>query len=463
MVNIHEIWSLAKTDLKNIINQDDIFNSYIAVSEPVSLEGNDLTLGVNGEQFLVEWIDRNYKTIINNAINKISAIKYTVKFVINPNYNKTLNSEVRDNEYEITPDYKVNDKQKKQGVCYGVLNPDFTFDDFVVGPANDFTCAAARAVVDKPGEAYNPLFIYGDTGLGKTHVMQAVGHEILNTGKNVAYTTTETLLNEYSAALTANKVLEFRDKYRRVDLLMIDDIQFFAGKPGLQEEFFHTFNALYQDHKQIILTSDRPPAEVSGLEKRLVSRFNQGLSVQMETPNFEMRLAILRYKQFNMTIKLNDAEEFFIAQNVQSNVRLLEGAMNRVLAYKKINKAVEISTDQLRSLLQDLIEEEKQHILSEEQIREVVAEYFTITVDDLNSESRHQSLVIPRQIAMFLCRVLTQSSLPSIARTFNKTHANILHACKKVKKQYQEDKDIHDKIIFLLQKLGKTPSDLNNI
>ena len=458
MLDVNTIWEAVLAKLKGGAIGDSSFESYIAVNKPVSIDDEKLVLGV-GNSFLQQWIENNYKGMISDALMLVVGKKLNIEWHID-NEEPRVGTEQEEPEVRKSTSKKAR-RSSEQGRCYGVLNPDFTFDEFVVGSSNSFTYAAAKAVAQSPGQAYNPLFIYGDTGLGKTHLMQAVGHELLSKGKIIAYITTEALLNEYSDAILNKTTLEFRHKYRKVDLLMIDDIQFFAGKQGVQEEFFHTFNELYQGNKQIIITSDRPASEVSGLEKRLVSRFNAGLSVQMESPNFEMRLAILRYKLAHLNVKIGDAAEMFIAENVKSNVRNLEGAMKRAIAYKNLNPGAALSIDELRLILRDLMEEDQRESISSEAIRKTVCDFYGIELDDLNKEGRIQSIVIPRQVAMYLCRVLLKdSSLPSIAKIFDRTHANIYHACKKIKGLYQTDETIHGNIVAILGKLGKDPSVL---
>lgn len=457
MSDLEKIWAEISANLQGVINNDSVFKSYIAVNKPVSLTDDTLTLSVENS-FLANWLENNYKDLISDAVTITTGSKHSIVWVVEEKEEAITQPEPEPVQKKVEPSKPKISEVKRQANCIGALNPEFTFDEFVVGPSNSFTHAAAVAVAKNPGKAYNPLFIYGDTGLGKTHLMQAVGHDLLNRGKKIAYVTTETLLNEYSDAIMRNKTLEFRNKYRKVDLMMIDDIQFFANKPGVQEEFFHTFNALYQENKQIIITSDRPASEVVGLEKRLVSRFNAGLSVEMESPNFEMRLAILRYKQSHSQVRLSEEAESFIAENVKSNVRTLEGAMNRALAYKNLNPEKNLTLENLRFILRDLISEEKEHILTSETIRKVVCEFYGVDTDDLNKEGRLQTIVIPRQVAMYLCRTLTSNSLPVIARDFNRTHANIYHACTKIKKLYQSDNTVRENINTILEKLGKTPS-----
>ena len=349
-------------------------------------------------------------------------------------------------------------QKKKDSRCIGTLNEHFTFDEFVVGPSNGWAHAAALAVAQKPGRAYNPLFIYGDTGIGKTHLMQAVGNRILERpGTIVAYISTEALLNEYVNAIQNNSTINFRNKYRGVDALLIDDIQFMASKSGIQEEFFHTFNALYNDKKQIIITSDRPASEIAGLEQRLVSRFNAGMATQIECPNFETRLAILRYKQASLAQPLSDEIQTFIAENVKSNVRALEGAMNRAMALRDFSSGEPITIEKLRYFLRDLLDKEKEGDLTLEAIQKTVAEFFSIRRSDLLSTDKMRSVAIPRQIAMYLSRRLTHASLPEIGSAFEKTHGTVFHACAQIQGRLTVDSNLRANVRAIVTKLGQDP------
>lgn len=464
MSDLLKIWESACSKLRDVIDNDDVFSNYIEVNRPISIDDKKIVLEVDSA-FLRDWLEKsNYKVMIADAITLVSGSHREVEWVVSSaGTSEAVEKQTQQIQLPVNPPQPHPKPPTRDPNCIGMLNPDFTFDEFVVGSSNSFTHSAAQAVVSSPGTAYNPLFIYGDTGLGKTHLMQAVGHELLKQKKKVAYITTEELLNEYSNAILNKKTLEFRNKYRKVDLLMIDDIQFFAGKQGLQEEFFHTFNALHQYHKQIIMTSDRPASEVSGLEKRLVSRFNEGLSVEMESPNFEMRLAILRYKLAHQSVSIPEEAEHFIAENVKSNVRDLEGAMKRVIAYRNLNSNSQLGIDELRLILRDLIEEDQSENLTADAIRKAVCDFFKVEIDDLNRDTRIQTIVTPRQTAMFLCRVLLKdSSLPSIGKVFNRTHANIYSACTKMKKLYKTDEATRRNVESILGSLGRTAEDLRN-
>lgn len=453
MLDLRKIWEEVSSKLRGIIANDDVFASYIAVNRPVSIDDAKLVLEVDSA-FLRDWVENSYKDAIIDALTVVMGKKLNVEWVVA--------NTGGDEKTQPKPAPQPQRQVRRGGLCIGTLNPDYTFDEFVVGASNSFTHSAAIGVTKNPGTAYNPLFIYGDTGLGKTHIMQAVGHELLKQRKKVAYVTSEQLFNEFLTALQSKQINEFRDKYRKVDILLIDDIQFFAGKPTLQEEFFHTFNALYQAHKQIIITSDKPSSEVAGLEKRLVSRFNAGLTVEMESPNSEMRLAILRYKLAHRNVSIPEEVERFIAENVKSNVRNLEGAMNIVIANMNMDRNVVLDIPQVRRWLHDLIDEDQKDNVTADSIRKAVCEFFKVNIDDLNKDTRIQSIVVPRQIAMYLCRVLLKnSSLPSIAKTFDRTHANIYFACTKMKKLYRSDETTRGNIHEILGLLGKTDADLD--
>lgn len=463
MTELEKIWEAVSAKLREAIANDSLFASYIAINKPVSIDGEQLVLEVTSP-FLRDWIENSiYKGMISDAVTLVVGTPREVRWVVSQQPEAPMPSP---EQVTLQPPVEVESPKKlvkHDPNCIGVLNPDFTFDEFVVGASNSFTHSAALGVVNNPGTAYNPLFIYGDTGLGKTHLMQAVGHALLAKRKKVAYVTSEELFNEYIGALQHKTTNDFRNKYRKVDLLMIDDIQFFAGKPTLQEEFFHTFNALYLDQKQIIITSDKPASEVMGLEKRLVTRFNAGLTVEMESPNFEMRLAILRYKLAHQNVKLPEEAERFIAENVKSNVRNLEGAMKRVIAYKSLNNVETLGIDELRIILRDLIDEDQKENITADAIRKAVCDYFKVDVEDLNRDTRIQTIVIPRQTAMYLCRVLLKdSSLPSIGKLFDRTHANIYSACTKMKKLYKTDETTRRNIVEILGILGKTAEDIEN-
>ncbi|WP_009963081.1 chromosomal replication initiator protein DnaA [Verrucomicrobium spinosum] len=315
------------------------------------------------------------------------------------------------------------------------LNTRFSFNAFVVGPNCTYSCAVAKAVAEKPGRTYNPLFLHGAVGLGKTHLMQAIGREILHNKpkKVVRYVTSEAFTNEYIEALRHSKVSAFRQKYRKVDVLLIDDIQFFAGKGSTQEEFFHTFNDLFNSFKQIVLTSDRAPSEIKNLEARLVSRFEWGMATQIESPDLETRTAILRQKMVDWCVQVDDWVLSFLAENIRTNVRRLEGALMRVAAHISLGNGGPLTQTIVETLLRDILEEPDAKAVTIDWIQKVVAEHFDIRLADMTSHRRPASIAIPRQIAMHLARELTKSSLKEIGDAFGgRDHGTVIHACKAV-------------------------------
>jgi len=320
------------------------------------------------------------------------------------------------------------------------LNKNYTFDHFVIGPGNRFAHAAAMAVVDAPARNYNPLFIYGPVGLGKTHLMQSVAQEIKrkNPGFKVLYISSEKFTNHLITSIQKRTTQEFRNKYRNLDLLLIDDIHFLAEKEATQEEFFHTFNALYDAHKQIVVSSDRPPKDIPGLEERLVSRFGWGLVTDIQPPDFETRVAILKKKMEKETVRVPDDVSYFIASKIKSNIRELEGALIRVVAYCSLTGAA-LTLGRAQEILKDSLKEEEKKI-NIDQIQHLVAEFFNLNVSDLRSKSRTKSVVLPRQIAMFLIRTLTGHSLPEIGQYFGgRDHTTVLHSCQKIAKDMEGD------------------------
>lgn len=333
------------------------------------------------------------------------------------------------------------------------LNPRYTFDHFVVGKSNQFANAAALAVAQHPGEAYNPLFIFGGSGLGKTHVMQAIGNRILeqNTQSIVHYTSAENFMNEMISAIQSGDTVSFRNKWRKIDVLLIDDVQFLQGKESTQEEFFHTFNALYNAHKQIVLTSDRPPKEIPTLEERLVSRFEWGLVTDIQPPDFETRIAILRKKARDDSLEIPDDVLELIASNVRSNIRELEGSLVRLLAFSSLADQ-EIDVSLAKEVLKDFLKEPAR-IITVEQIQKVVSDYYGIPEEGMKVKKRTSSLAFPRQIAMFLSREMTDHSLSEIGNRFGgRDHTTVMHAYEKITKARDEDAELR-RILLKLTKL----------
>jgi chromosomal replication initiator protein len=460
-MNAPELWMKACEHLKGVLNSD-VYSRWIEIIKPVTIQDNRLILHVDND-FCQTWLEDNYQHVIIDALRLAGApSELGLRFVVqsfDPPAASPAGDRDRAEKAEAKAAYAVKRRHKPSvHLTTNPLNPNFTFENFVTGPSNSFAHAAALGVSQSPGRAYNPLFIYGQTGIGKTHLMQAVGHRVLQSpGMSVSYVSSETLLNEYIESLKNRTTMDFRNKYRTADALLVDDIQFLAGKGSLQEEFFHTFNVLYDAHKQIIMTSDLPPRELSGLEPRLVSRFEWGLVTEIESPDFETRLAILRYKQTLTRVSLRDDLLTFIADNIKSNVRSLEGALTRATSFSSLNPQTPLTLDVLRNLLKDQLSDERQKDLSFDDIQRKVADYFDLRLTDMSSKRRPRSVAAPRQIAMFLCRKLTRSSLPEIANSFGKTHATVVHACKTVQDRIQVEEELRNSVRDITRKLGRDP------
>ena len=445
-----ELWSKASKQLQHILHPD-VYSRWIDVIEATQLDGDQLTLAVDND-FYQTWLEDNYLPLIEKALTSVCGTELSIDFEIRP---RRTEPKPQPQPAESLP-RKARDFFTRQSREAPRLNPKFMFDTFIVGSSNSFAHAAARAVAQAPARAYNPLFVYGGVGLGKTHLMQAIGHHVLGSSRSkVCYLSSEQLLNEYISHLETRNLIQFRKKYRNTDLLLIDDIHFLGNKERLQEEFFHTFNALFDAHKQIVMTSDRPASEIPGLEQRLVSRFEWGLVTELETPDLETRVAILRKKQNEAQVRLADDLLFFIAENVRSNIRRLEGALIRALSYASLT-GNELSLPTLKELLKDTLEIEERRELTFDLIQKAVAEHYDVRLADMTSKRRPRSIAVPRQIAMFLCRRLTRSSLPEIANAFSKTHATVLHACKTIGSRLDVDAELQQDVDHLMDKLRTT-------
>ncbi len=392
--------------------------------------------------FFKEWVIQHYDLIIRDVLKNLKndlQVEYRVNLDLLQEQKPTKPPERR--------------PQQKEKMGEGLfLNPKYTFENFVVGPSNHFTHAACMSIAESPAKAYNPLFIYGKVGLGKTHLMQAICHRIKqnNPSARFYFTPSEKFTIDLINAIQHRSTQAFRDKFRNVDVLLIDDIHFIANKEATQEEFFHTFNALYDNHKQIILSSDRPPKEIQKLEERLVSRFGWGLVTDIQPPDLETRVAILRKKIENETILIPDDVIFLIAETIKTNIRELEGALVRVIAYSLLEEK-KITLDMAKSVLKDLLHEAAKQI-SIEDIQRAVAEFYKLSTQDLKTKKRIKSLVEARQIAMFLARELTNLSLPEIGQSFGgKDHTTVLYAFKKIKLEVSKNIHLQKNIDALLR------------
>ena len=429
-----DIWNRAISLLDTSIDSHTL-ETWILPARPVAIADGRLSIGVPSK-FFGNWLESHHGGALRNALKEIMGIDVDLDFVIMPAEMPADVEVSTDREQVEEPPVR----KRRSGGTY--LNPRYTFKNFVVGGNNRMAHAAALAVAEKPARAYNPLFIYGGVGLGKTHIMQAIGNSILETRDDlrVWYTSAENFMNEMIYAIKEANTLAFRNKYRGMDLLLIDDIQFIAGKETTQEEFFHTFNTLYDAHKQIVLTSDRPPNALIDLEERLVSRFEGGLVTDIQPPDFETRVAILRKKADNDGLVIQDEVFNMIADGVKSNIRELEGSLVKLVAASSVQGAA-ITPEFARDNLKDIFRPPARSI-SAEDIKLVVSRHFKVTPETLIGRRRTSAIALPRQVAMYLARLLTSMSLADIGAAYGKRdHTTVIHACEKVGEMIRTDPD----------------------
>ena len=439
----NELWQSALTALEGKFSKP-IYEMWIKPLRLVSLSGNRLLLSVqNG--FARDWVENRLRMQILEVLSEFFGSAVELEFTISP---EGEGAEQPQGALPATP-ASVRTPGDHRGAN---LNSRYTFDEFVIGNGNRFAHAAAQAVAAAPARAYNPLFLYGGVGLGKTHLMHAIGHRALqdNPEANVVYVSSEKFTNEFIISVQNNKTVEFRNKYRQVDVLLIDDIQFLEGKEGTQEEFFHTFNALHESGRQLVISSDRPPKEIQTLENRLRSRFEWGLLTDIQPPDLETREAILRKKALSEKIPVPDDVTSFIAKVIPSNIRELEGALIRVVAYASLTKST-ITVDLAAEVLKNAVAQVPLRRITIASIKEKVAKAHGLTVKEMDNHRRDQRVAAPRQIAMYVCTELTDCSLPHIAREFNKKdHTTVMYARDKVKEQMQRDEAYRNKIHSLV-------------
>ncbi len=431
---ILEKWDEILMTVKTEHDISDIsFDTWIRPLEVYGIENNTLYILVPSEQMTLSYISKKYYLPLKVAIAEITGNEYEIKFILPEQANnlKTGQSKAKKAAFF--------DKADKSN-----LNPNYTFDTFVVGSNNRFAHSASLAVAESPGEAYNPLYIYGGPGLGKTHLMHSIGHFVLekNPDAKIIYVTSEEFTNEVIESIRSGNAAamnKLREKYRTIDVFMIDDVQFIIGKESTQEEFFHTFNALHSAGKQIILTSDKPPKEMETLEERIRSRFEWGLMADIGTPDYETRMAILRKKVEADEMSLSDDILNYIATNIKSNIRELEGALNKLLAYSNLEKT-EITMDIAIKELQNIITPDKPKQITPQLIIEVVSEHFQISLDQMISKNRSKDIARPRQIAMYLCKSMTDTPLDSIGALLGgRDHSTIIHGVQKISDEYESD------------------------
>ncbi len=433
---IKQFWDYLTSKLKSNLTPVS-YTTWVESANPLYISGNDLHISVPSNLHKEYW-ERHYAEDIAIYSFEFNGIE------LNPII-ETAEEHAKKEEPERVSQNNVEEKTTTGHVFHNShLNPKYTFDSFITGSGNQMAHAAALAVAEEPGVIYNPLFIYGGVGLGKTHLMQAIGHQMikLEPAAKVKYITSETFANDFINSIQTRTQDEFRQEYRNVDLLLIDDIQFFAEKEGTQEEFFHTFNELYANSKQIVMTSDRLPNEIPKLQERLVSRFRWGLPVDITAPDLETRIAILRNKAKAENLEIPDDTLSYIAEQVDTNVRELEGALLRVQAYSTMNKediTKSIAADALKSLKLN----KEQNGLTINKIQSRVAKYYRVSVNDLKGKKRVKTIVVPRQIAMYLARELTDKSLPQIGMEFGgKDHTTVMHSCDKISELVIKDEEI---------------------
>lgn len=438
MEHIADLWDKTLENIQTKVSKPS-FDTWLKSTKAHSLQGNSLVITAPNE-FARDWLEERYSPLIADVLYEITGEEFGIKFIIPQNQ--------EDDEEKRQVKQKAKKDELQAEFPRNMLNKKNTFDTFVIGSGNRFAHAASLAVAEAPAKAYNPLFIYGGVGLGKTHLMHAIGHYVLehNPSAKVVYLSSEKFTNEFINSIRDNKAEEFRNKYRNVDVLLIDDIQFLAGKESTQEEFFHTFNTLHEESKQIVISSDRPPKEIPTLEDRLRSRFEWGLITDITPPDLETRIAILRKKAKADGLDIPNEAMLYIANQIDSNIRELEGALIRVVAYSSlINK--DINADLAAEALKDIIPSSKPKVITVQEIQRVVGEHYNVKLEDFKAKKRTKSIAFPRQIAMYLSRELTDLSLPKIGEEFGgRDHTTVIHAHEKISKMLKTDTQLQKQI-----------------
>lgn len=442
MNNIADVWEEIKRELSLKISKPS-FDTWFSETKAVKVVQQTFYV-YTPNFFIKDWLQNYYTTFLEGMLLELTGIPYKIRY-ISP---EDQEDEKEQEEPKIIKNIETIDYRKN-------LNPRYVFDNFVIGNGNRFAHAACLAVAERPAKSYNPLFIYGGVGLGKTHLMQAIGNFILdhNPQAKVVYISSEKFTNEFINAIRDNKPEEFRNKYRYVDILLIDDIQFLAGKEQTQEEFFHTFNTLHEANKQIVISSDRPPKEIPTLEDRLRSRFEWGLITDIQPPDLETRIAILRKKAKAEHLEIQNEVILYIADQIDSNIRELEGALIRVVAYSSLTNR-DITVQLAQEALKDIIQQSKTRTLTIYDIQKIVSDFYGIRIDDLKGKRRTRAFVLPRQIAMYLTRELTDLSLPKIGEEFGgKDHTTVIHAYEKIEAALKEDREVQKTIQELKERI----------
>ncbi len=446
----YEAWPKALDALSQHLSEDTMKRWFANI---IDVEKQQSTLYIKVySDIQAEWMDNHYSQLIKEALLKIQDEDLDIIFISNsaaPGVAAAAESFPQE-----TPQFNLTSDAPSYNYNGNRFNPRYNFESFVVGNGNRFAHAAALAVADRPAQSYNPLFLHGGSGLGKTHLMHAIGHRVkyLRPETNIVYISTETFTNEFIASVRQGTAHKFKNRYRTADIFLVDDIQFLTGKEGTQEEFFHTFNALYEQGKQIVISSDRHPKDIATLEERLRSRFEGGLITDIQPPDLETRIAILQYKAGLESMTITDDAIYFIANNIASNIRELEGALNRVKYYATITDNQIISLSLTQEVLQGILPNNKKQALSTDLIKQTVADYFHIKVTDLNSPRRDQSITKPRHVAMYLCQTMLNQSLSDIGKDFGgRDHTTVLHGCKKIQTDIQKDQNLNKNINEIME------------
>ncbi len=449
-MNTHDLWQAVLGELELSVSRAN-FTTWFHHTSIASIENGRVVINVPNT-FTKTWLEKKYHTAIINSLQSISG--FTIKEVI---YNVRMTNVVftpsKNDPQQITPTPTIEIHKPKQ---IAGLNPRYIFENFIVGKGNELAHAAAKAVVDNPGKRYNPLFIYGGVGLGKTHLLQAIGHSLIqkNPSTKVLYVTCERFTNDYIYMVRNGRAKEFKDIYRNVDLLLIDDIQFIAGKEETQGEFFHTFNALHQENKQIVISSDRQPKAILALEDRLKTRFEWGMVADISSPDFETRIAILETKCRENNYFLPKELIHYVATVIQSNVRELEGALTKIIAYHQF-KNIQPTLDKTKQIISSfIVSPPTKRTLSTKSIIEAVSGYFDINIGDILGKSREKKLALPRQIIMYLLRNELKNSFPAIGKEIGgRDHTTAIHACNKISKEIVTDQRLKQDIEVLRERL----------
>lgn len=424
-----ELWSAAIAEIKEQIGKQN-FETWIKPISFVSRSKTEIVLDVPNK-FFRDWLIEHYLEQMETILSSLA--KSNLKVVLGVN-------EKLDGQSSVDKPLKRDDKPREKLPSNNNLVAKYTFQNFVVGASNQFAHAACVAVANQPGEHYNPLFIYGGVGLGKTHLVNAIGHHAVSQrpGLKVVYLSSESFMNELIASLRRDKMDEFKKKFRNVDILILDDVQFIAGKERTQEEFFHTFNSLYESHKQIVITSDKFPKEIPGIEDRLRNRFEWGLIADIQPPDMETRVAILQKKAEEEGVQLPQDVAMFLASHIDSNVRELEGSLTRLGAFASLTKAI-VTVDLAKDVLRNTLKNAQREI-TVENIQKTICEYFNVKIGDLKAKRRTQNIALPRQVAMYLCRKHTETSFPAIGDKFGgRDHSTVIHASKTIERKIKED------------------------